>query len=93
VRIELSPQAAFDLDRLQVWLLERGAVKSAREAFAQLQDGIDSLATFPNRGRSTPYPHVRELVKRFGRSAYLIQYRIYPDRVVVARIRHSREHR
>jgi hypothetical protein len=34
---------------------------------------------------------LRELIVPFGKGAYLIAYRIFADRIVIARIRHSRE--
>ncbi len=41
----------------------------------------------------TPVPRLRELVVRFGRDAYIIQYRVDSESVVAARIFHSLEQR
>ncbi len=45
------------------------------------------------RARIGSEDDIRELVVRFGRSAYLIWYRVGPNTVDVARIKHHREFR
>lgn len=88
-RIVVSQTAAADLRRLNDWLHERGV--AAEGAGDLIADAILSLRDFPDRGRPGPRPDLRELVTPFGKGAYLIAYRIFADRVVIARIRHSRE--
>jgi len=54
---------------------------------------VRSLAEFSERGRPGSEPDLRELIVPFGRGAYVVQYRVEADRVVVARIFHGREDR
>jgi plasmid stabilization system protein ParE len=93
VKVRVARQALDDLDRLQSWLIERDAEGPAGRALEAIWNAIDTLATFPQRGRSLGRDDRKELIVPFGRSAYFIQYRIWPDRILVARIRHSRERR
>jgi plasmid stabilization system protein ParE len=68
---------------------ERAAVSAAR----RLSAAIRSLGEFAERGRQSPYPGIRELVVPFGRAAYIIEYRVDAETVVIARIFHSLEQR
>jgi len=88
-RIFVSRTAAADLGRLRAWL--EALEISSDGAGDRLADAVASLARFPDRGRPGPRPDLRELVVPFGKGAYLIAYRVFADRVIVARIRHSRE--
>ncbi len=49
------------------------------------------LAEFPDRGRRGPIANFRELVVAFGRSAYVLRYRVGEAEVLITRIRHARE--
>ena len=90
--VVLAAQAYRDLQRLEDWLVERGAGAALRFG-DETADAIRSLAEFAERGRLLHGKVLRELVVRFGSAAYLIRYRVYEDRVVVVRIIHSRERR
>jgi plasmid stabilization system protein ParE len=91
-RVIVSPRAYDDLSRLEDWLHARN-VQAAARLGPLLDDAIVSLQEFAERGRAAPRHRFREIVVPFGSAAYVIQYRIEPDRVIVARIRHSRERR
>ena len=93
IRLIITPQESADVDRLEDWLTERGAHAAAERLGALLADALETLTEFPARGRRTPRPTIREIVVPFGSAAYLIQYRIDGDDVIVAQIRHSRERR
>ena len=56
---------------------------------------IESLEAFPERGRPSGTPNVRELIVPFGRSGYVLRYayRRRLDEVVVLRLWHAREAR
>lgn len=90
--VVVADNAYRDLQRLEDWLLERD-LGAARRFGDVVADAIASLRDMPERGRARGSRGVRELVTPFGSAAYLIQYRVYPDRVVVVRITHSRERR
>jgi hypothetical protein len=56
---------------------------------------VRSLDIFPERGRPSGAPNVRELIVPFGRAGYVLRYAYWRqvDEVVVLRIWHSREAR
>ena len=88
--VRLSPAARRDLARLEDFLAEKSERAAARSSEV-IADAVLSLRAFPERGRIGKRPGWRELVIRFGRAAYVIQYRVDPDVVFVARIFHSNE--
>ncbi|MBR7620666.1 type II toxin-antitoxin system RelE/ParE family toxin [Phenylobacterium sp. 20VBR1] len=88
--VRLSVRARIDLERLVDFLVRKNP-NAARRARQTLAEGFASLAEFADRGRQGPRADLRELPVRFGRAAYVIQYRIEPDRVIVAHIFHSME--
>ena len=81
-----------DLDRLQAFLSEKDA-DAGNRAMVKLSDAIDSLLTFPERGRPSVLTNWRELIVKFGQSAYVVRYvyRAQTDAVHVYRIWHGRE--
>jgi plasmid stabilization system protein ParE len=90
--VRLAPAARGDLVRLIDFLSSksRPAATKASEAIVQ---AVRSLGEFSDRGRPGKREHWRELIVRFGRSAYIVQYRVYPSAVLVTRIFHNRENR
>lgn len=88
--VRLSVRARVDLERLVDFLIEKNpnAAKRARDTLAH---ALSSLQEFAERGRQGPSPDLRELPIRFGRAAYVIQYRIDAERVIVTHIFHSME--
>lgn len=89
-RVRTLPAADADIHRLVDFLIERD-VAAASRAYDLILDGISSLAQLPARGRPTRRPDVRELVLWFGRSAYMVRYRIRDHEVAVMSVRHSLE--
>jgi plasmid stabilization system protein ParE len=87
----LLTAANRDVVRLTDFLAERNP-KAALRANDALAEAAQSLSEMPQRGRLVA-ENLRELVVRFGRGVYIIQYRVEVDRVVVARIFHSLEDR
>lgn len=90
-QVRLTPDAVQDLERLSDFLFEKSP-DAAMRAGEMIIDAVLSLNTFPERGRPHE-PEGRELVVPFGRYAYIIQYRVDEDAVVVSRIFHSHENR
>jgi plasmid stabilization system protein ParE len=82
--IRLAPDADRDLVRLGEFLW-RANPRAARDARATIVAAIRSLATHPFRGAAKT-DDLRQLRVRWGRSGYVIQYRVEPDAVVIARI-------
>jgi plasmid stabilization system protein ParE len=88
-------EAAFaDLVRLHAFLADKNPTAAAR-AVATLGAAVQSLDTFPERGRSTGRPNLRELIVPFGQSNYVLRYAYLrqADEVVVLRVWHGREMR
>jgi plasmid stabilization system protein ParE len=94
MKLIVSPAAAADLARLRAFL-EGKSPAAADRATAALVAAIQSLDTFPERGRPSGAPTSRELIVPFGNSAYVLRYayRHEADEVVVLRIWHGREAR
>jgi plasmid stabilization system protein ParE len=91
VKISFSEEAAQDVVRLRQFL-EPGAPGASKKAVIAILDGCQSLANFPAKG-SLRKDGSRQLVIRFGASAYLARYKINTekDEVVILRVRHGRE--
>ncbi|WP_165190506.1 type II toxin-antitoxin system RelE/ParE family toxin [Caulobacter soli] len=90
MRIIVAPRALDDIERLVQWLLDVDAEQAAARAKHTIEAAIDSLEEFPERGASRGRG-MRELFAPFGNGAYVLRYRVGPNSVLIARIRHSRE--
>jgi plasmid stabilization system protein ParE len=92
VKLIVAASAATDLIRLHAFLASKNPV-AARRAAGALVRAIASLERFPERGRPSHIPGLRELIVPFGRSAYLVRYSHLTDsdEIVVLRIWHARE--
>jgi plasmid stabilization system protein ParE len=91
-RVELRPAAERDLDRLVAFMVkldQRAADKRERG----LREALRRLGERPFLGRPGKRPNMRERVLKFGRSSYLIRYRVTDDAVVITRIWHGKEDR
>lgn len=92
MKLIISREAAADLDRLHAFLAERDSAAALR-AIGVLVRAIHSLEVFPERGRPSGTPGIRELMVPFGRSAYLFRY-LYlseTEEIVILRVWHGRE--
>lgn len=94
MKIVVTDGALGDLERLRIFLAEKDVDAGERAKFT-LVEAIDSLMTFPDRGRPSLLPGTRELVVKFGQSAYIVRYayRSSADAVYIYRVWHGREHR
>jgi plasmid stabilization system protein ParE len=94
VKLIVSPAALTDLERLNVFLAGKNEPAAARAAEV-LDDAMQSLEIFPDRGRPSNIPGARELIVPFGRSSYVLRYTHFAelDAVVILRIWHGREAR
>ena len=80
--------------RLHEFLADKSPV-AAQRAAAVLMSAVRSLDTFPERGRPSRSPNIRELIVPFGQSNYVLRYAYLAqsDEVIVLRIWHGREER
>lgn len=94
MKIAVSPEAAADLGRLHAFLADRNP-NAASKAIAVLEREIHSLTLFPERGRPSEIPGLREVVIPFGRSSYVLRYAYdeASETILVVRIWHGREAR
>ena len=91
--VRLSPHARGDIRRLVGFLSERD-LRSAQRLLNTFAEALGSLETLSERGPlAGPADDLRELRVGFGRYGYILQYRVRPDEVFVARIFHVREAR
>jgi plasmid stabilization system protein ParE len=94
MNVVVSESALADIARLHIFLADKNP-SAADRAVATLIAALQSLDTFPERGRQSGTPDVRELIVPFGQSNYVLRYgcREKGDEVVVLRIWHGREAR
>jgi plasmid stabilization system protein ParE len=94
MKLIVSQAAAADLARLHAFLIDVN-LPAADRAAAALIAAVQSLDTFPERGRPSGTPNIRELIVPFGGSGYVLRYAYsaQADEVVVLRIWHGREAR
>jgi plasmid stabilization system protein ParE len=94
MKLIVSEAAAADLARLHAFLADRSPAAADR-AIAALVTAMQSLDIFPERGRPSGTPNVRELIVPFGRSGYVLRYTYSAarDQVIIIRIWHGREAR
>ena len=97
-RVEFTPEAEADLDRLFDFLLDRAeTLEDARRAY----DAVEAVRTAANSHISlTPYsyrrvgprPTLRELIVPFGATGHILRFDIRtPELVLVIGVRHQRE--
>ena len=93
MKLVISDDAAADLERLRLFLAD--LISAAAHAIAGLVEAINSLTTFPDRGRPSGVPGLRDLIVPFGRSAYVVRFEhdLQREQIVVVRIWHGRETR
>lgn len=97
-RVEFTPEALEDLDRLFDFLLDQAeTAEDARRAF----DAVEAIRVAANTHLSTtPFsyrkvgssPTLRELIVPFGKTGYVLRFDIRtPEVVLVLGARHQRE--
>lgn len=90
-RVVLTAEAERDLVRLANFLA-RYNENAARRAGDAIKAALRSLGRMPARARRIS-ADLHELDIRFGKSGYVVQFRVDHDAVIVARIFHMREDR
>jgi toxin ParE1/3/4 len=91
--VEWSASALADLDRFAEFLHQHFP-SLAGEIAGALKDRAKLLADNPRLGRAIGgRDEYRQVVLRALKAAYILQYRIDGERVVILRVSHSREKR
>lgn len=90
-RIVFTARASADLERLHDFIAGKSP-RAAQRAVQRLIEGLDLLALFPHSGVLLKR-NIRTLTVRFGRSGYVVRYKIEADAVIITRIWHGREKR
>ena len=87
------PEAEEDIEHLFEFL-QKENVNAAARAMLLIDDGARRLEDFPELGRlMDDASGRRELFIPFGKSVYVLRYRLYPERneIVIIRVWHGRE--
>ena len=85
ISITLAESALGDLEEILAYYRENQVPEVGKKLVADLLDGIEELALFPDRGRIVPefsQPHLRELIQ----PPFRIVYRRDSDRVRIVRV-------
>ncbi len=90
-RVELRPAARRDMLRFERDL-NRHSPHAALRMFNLVTGRILSLGAEPFKGIER-HTDMRELYVKFGKSAYVVRYRVTDDAVVVTRVWNSRQNR
>jgi toxin ParE1/3/4 len=92
--IRFSPDAVMDVERLHGFLRHKDH-EAAQRALARIWTAIERLQEFPALGMPTGDADVRQIVVRFGASAYIVRYISITgtNDILVTRIWHGREAR
>lgn len=88
MRVEVTQSAQREIAAASAHLVVHSPAGARRILFA-VRAAINSLETFPERGRRTELKDVRELVIR--NTPHIIAYVVRGDVVFVTRLRHIRQ--
>ena len=89
MRVELTDDAALDIEQIVEFIADRGDVLNAGRVYQRIHEHIMTLASFPERAReSEAYPGARELVIR--RLPYVAVFYIDADVIRVTAVAHTR---
>jgi len=85
------PEAVLDLARLREFIRDKNP-DAAQRAVQRIRQATTLQSDNPEAGRPVEdlFPF-RELAIPFGSGNYLLRYREEPKRIVIVRVRHSRE--
>jgi plasmid stabilization system protein ParE len=90
-RVELRPAARRDMLRFER-SLNHHSPRAALRMFNLVTSRILSLADQPLKGVERDHG-LRELYVKFGKSGYVIRYRVTDDAVQITRVWHGRQRR
>ena len=85
------PEAARDVVRLRTFIQEKNP-QAAQRAASRIKEAVQILKENPEAGRPVEETlSFRDLIIPFGSGNYILRYREELDRVVIVRVRHSKE--
>ena len=90
MRIRYAAEAIHDLERLRAFVEPKNP-HAARRIAAELLDGVENLAAFPDMGlpvRRAPNP---KLIRDLFVGNYTIRYLREEDSIIILRIWHEKE--
>ena len=92
--ILLAPEAVQDIERLRAFLGTDNP-DAAKRALHTIWSAYEKVQLFPELGRPTQDPDIRQIVIRFGSAGYVSRYTQLPgsDDILILRIWHGRETR
>jgi plasmid stabilization system protein ParE len=95
VKLAFLSEAVGDIDRLYSFLMPKNPV-AAQKAMLAIDEGLAMLQENPSMGmQMEDNPDYHELYVPFGKSAYVLRYRIDQEKntLIVIRVWHGREGR
>jgi addiction module RelE/StbE family toxin len=88
-----SPGAAQDIERLRKFIQQKNP-SAAKRAANRILEASKILKANPEAGYPLEdYVPYRQLTIPFGDGDYIIRYRLEENKVFIARVWHSKEHR
>ncbi len=95
MKLVFLPEASEDIDRLYEFLLKDNPI-AAQKAMLAIDEGIKLLSDNPHSGvQMEGRPDYQQLFIPFGKSAYVLRYRLdaQTDTLAVVRVWHGKEQR
>lgn len=90
-KAKIRPAARRDIKRLAAFLAE-APPEISEELIRRLEARIDWLTRFPFLGRPLR-SGLRESSVRYGKSVYVLRYKVDDNQISIVRIWHARENR
>lgn len=87
-----TPSAVRDLERVRAFLKEKDP-KAAARAGQTILNSMNDIARAPSMGLPIEQmpQEFRDWIISFGRTGYVVRYRISGDKIVVLAVRHQKE--
>jgi toxin ParE1/3/4 len=91
-RLRIRPAVRRDLARLATFFAD-APPDIAEEMTRRIEQRIARLTRFPFIGRPYASGALRETIVAYGKSRYVVRYRVTDDAVIITRIWHGKENR
>jgi plasmid stabilization system protein ParE len=90
MRVRLTFEAIHDLERLRA-VRESKNPHAARRIAAEILDGIENLALFPDLGLPVPRAPEPKLIRDLFVGSYTVRYLREENSIIILRIWHGKE--